>query len=50
MIYMQYFYNFYDYLNDISILVLLQDRQWYVGEILDQSTAFSTNYLDLREV
>ncbi|CZT48655.1 uncharacterized protein RSE6_09385 [Rhynchosporium secalis] len=50
MMYHQYFYDFYDALPDISILIHSQDRQWHVEQLLDQSMIFSLNHLDLREI
>ncbi|PVH82479.1 hypothetical protein DL98DRAFT_414800 [Cadophora sp. DSE1049] len=50
MMYHQYFYDFYDDLPDISILIHSQQRSWHVEQLLDQSMIFSLNHLDLREV
>ncbi|EKD21215.1 hypothetical protein MBM_00328 [Drepanopeziza brunnea f. sp. 'multigermtubi' MB_m1] len=50
MMYHQYFYDFYDNLPDISILIHSQQRSWHVDGMLDQSMVFSLNHLDLREV
>jgi hypothetical protein len=50
MIYHQYFYDYYDDLPDISILIHSQASSWHVDQILDQSMIFSLNHLDLREV
>ncbi|TVY12875.1 hypothetical protein LARI1_G008283 [Lachnellula arida] len=50
MMYHQYFYDFYDKLPDISILVHSQSHSWHVDQLLDQSMIFSLNHLDLREV
>ncbi|TVY58202.1 hypothetical protein LSUE1_G008712 [Lachnellula suecica] len=50
MLYHQYFYDFYDNLPDISILVHSQARSWHVESLLDQSMIFSLDHLDLREV
>jgi len=50
MMYHQYFYDFYDNLPDISILIHSQQRSWHVEQLLDQSMIFSLNHLDLREV
>jgi hypothetical protein len=50
MMYLQYFYDFYDNLPDISILIHSQQKQWHVDEMLEQSMLFSLNHLDLREV
>ncbi|KAE8442112.1 hypothetical protein EG329_003818 [Mollisiaceae sp. DMI_Dod_QoI] len=50
MMYHQYFYDFYDNLPDISILIHSQAMSWHVEQLLDQSMIFSINHLDLREV
>ncbi|KAL5322560.1 hypothetical protein ACEPPN_010533 [Leptodophora sp. 'Broadleaf-Isolate-01'] len=50
MMYHQYFYDFYDDLPDISILIHSQQMSWHVEQLLDQSMIFSLNHLDLREV
>jgi hypothetical protein len=50
MMYHQYFYDYYDRLPDISILIHSQSRAWHVEQLLDQSMIFSLNHLDLREV
>ncbi|KUJ19106.1 uncharacterized protein LY89DRAFT_570785, partial [Mollisia scopiformis] len=50
MMYHQYFYDFYDNLPDISILIHSQALSWHVEQLLDQSMIFSINHLDLREV
>ncbi|KAK0121930.1 hypothetical protein ONS95_010205 [Cadophora gregata] len=50
MMYHQYFYDFYDNLPDISILIHSQQRSWHIEQLLDQSMSFSLNHLDLREV
>jgi hypothetical protein len=50
MIYHQYFYDFYDNLPEISILIHSSDRSWHVEELLDTSMLFSINHLDMREV
>ncbi|KAH9219848.1 hypothetical protein DL95DRAFT_255849, partial [Leptodontidium sp. 2 PMI_412] len=53
MMYHQYFYDFYDNLPDISILIHSQQMSWHVEQLLDQryeSMIFSLNHLDLREV
>ncbi|CAL3970949.1 unnamed protein product [Diplocarpon coronariae] len=50
MMYHQYFYDFYDDLPDISILIHSQQLSWHVEQLLDQSMIFSLNHLDLREV
>ena len=49
MIYHQYFYDFYDDLPDISILIHSQKESWHVEGLLEQSMLFSLNHLDLRE-
>ena len=36
MMYHQYFYDFYDNLPDISILIHSQQRSWHVEQLLDQ--------------
>ncbi|PMD55375.1 uncharacterized protein K444DRAFT_538242 [Hyaloscypha bicolor E] len=50
MIYHQYFYDFYDNLPDISILIHSHQQSWHVDELLEQDMIFSLNRLDLREV
>jgi hypothetical protein len=50
MMYLQYFYDFYDNLPDISILIHSEEKQWHVDDMLEQSMIFSLNHLDLREV
>lgn len=50
MMYHQYFYDYYDNLPDISILIHSQARSWHVEALLDQSMVFSLNHIDLREV
>jgi hypothetical protein len=50
MMYLQYFYDFYDNLPDISILIHSQQKAWHIDNMLDQSMIFSLNHLDLREV
>ncbi|KAL3425067.1 hypothetical protein PVAG01_04348 [Phlyctema vagabunda] len=50
MMYHQYFYDFYDDLPDISILIHSQQLSWHVEQILDQSMLFSLNHIDMREV
>ncbi|KAH7348616.1 hypothetical protein BKA65DRAFT_477015 [Rhexocercosporidium sp. MPI-PUGE-AT-0058] len=50
MMYHQYFYDFYDNLPDISILIHSQQMSWHVEQLLDQSMIFTLNHLDLREV
>jgi hypothetical protein len=41
MIYHQYFFDFYDNLPDISILIHSQQRSWHVESLLDQSSESS---------
>lgn len=43
MIYHQYFFDFYDNLPDISILIHSQQRSWHVESLLDQSSESSTS-------
>lgn len=50
MMYHQYFYDFYDDLPDVSILVHSQAMSWHVEALLDQSMVFSLNHIDIREV
>ncbi|KAK2624781.1 hypothetical protein QTJ16_005974 [Diplocarpon rosae] len=50
MMYHQYFYDFYDDLPDVSILIHSQQLSWHVEQLLDQSMIFSLNHLDVREV
>jgi hypothetical protein len=50
MMYHQYFFDFYDDLPDISILIHSQQLSWHVDGLLEQSMIFSLNHLDLAEV
>jgi hypothetical protein len=50
MMYHQYFFDFYDNLPDISILIHSQQLSWHVDGLLEQSMIFTLNHLDLREV
>lgn len=50
MMYHQYFYDYYDNLPDISILIHSQQLSWHVEQLLDQSMLFSLNHMDMREV
>jgi hypothetical protein len=45
MIYHQYFFDFYDNLPDISILIHSQQRLWHVESLLDQSSESSALYI-----
>lgn len=36
MMYHQYFYDYYDKLPDVSVLVHSQQRSWHVEQLLDQ--------------
>lgn len=46
MMYHQYFYDFYDELPDIAILIHSQARSWHVEALLDQRYAFSRPITD----
>ncbi|RDW87739.1 hypothetical protein BP5796_03433 [Coleophoma crateriformis] len=50
MMYHQYFYDYYDKLADISILIHSQKMAWHVEQLLDQSMLFSLNHMDMREI
>jgi hypothetical protein len=43
-------YEFYDNLPDISIFIHGEDMQWHVEPILEGSTSYALNHLDLNEV
>jgi hypothetical protein len=50
MMYLTYFFDFYDDLPDISIFTHGQNDAWHVEEILNGSTLYALNMLDLDEV
>ncbi|RAL63689.1 hypothetical protein DID88_003732 [Monilinia fructigena] len=49
MIYHQYFYDFYDDLPDISILIHAHERSWHIDSLHSQNIVSALNSLDLRE-
>ncbi|PMD40750.1 hypothetical protein L207DRAFT_459511, partial [Hyaloscypha variabilis F] len=49
-IYHQYFYDYYDNLPDVSILIHSHQQSWHIEQLLEQDMVFSLNHLDLREV
>ncbi|KAG4027135.1 hypothetical protein MFRU_032g00010 [Monilinia fructicola] len=49
MIYHQYFYDFYDDLPDISILIHAHERSWHIDSLHSQNIVSALNNLDLRE-
>jgi hypothetical protein len=49
MIYHQYFYDYYDNLPDVSILIHSQQQGWHIEQLLGQSMQFSLSHLALRE-
>ncbi|KAE9367838.1 hypothetical protein N431DRAFT_416757 [Stipitochalara longipes BDJ] len=50
MIYHQYFYDFYDNLPDVSVLIHSHQQSWHIEQLLEQDMVFSLSHLDLREV
>lgn len=50
MVYLTYLYEFYDDLPDITIFTHGQDGAWHMDGILEWSTAYAINNLDLDEV
>lgn len=50
MMYLTYLHDFYDKLPDITIFTHGQDYAWHVDGILEQSTLYALNNLDLAHV
>lgn len=50
MVYLTYLHDFYDKLPDITIFTHGQDYAWHVDGILEQSTLYALNKLDLAHV
>ena len=45
-----YFYDFYDFLPDISILIHAHEDPWHIEGVLQQSMLFTLSHLDLEHV
>jgi hypothetical protein len=50
MMYLTYLYEFYDKLPDISIFTHGSDWFWHIDGVLEYSTAYAIEHLDLDEV
>ncbi|OAA72818.1 hypothetical protein LEL_08602 [Akanthomyces lecanii RCEF 1005] len=48
LIYHTYFYDFYDDLPDLSIMIHAEERPWHMEGVLQQSMAFALSQLDLE--
>lgn len=50
LVYHTYFYDFYDKLPDISIMIHPHEDPWHIEGVLQQSMAFTLSHLDLEVV
>jgi hypothetical protein len=50
LIYLTYFYQFYDKLPDISIMIHPHEDPWHIEGVLQQSMLFTLSHLDLEVV